>query len=193
MPTAQVVPFHFEFHEVRTLIIDGNPWFVAKDVCEYFRDTNYRRSVARLDDDEKGVSQIDTPGGRQQMTVVNESGFYSLLFWMQPEKASGKIPETEIKNRRAMIKKIRKWITAEVLPTIRKTGAYHQPGTVPGKPESLLIVAREFRAAVRIARAAGLRDAEAVLAADKLTNELTGFSPVALLNYNVENLPEKAL
>ncbi|NCD25746.1 MAG: hypothetical protein EOL86_09170 [Deltaproteobacteria bacterium] len=125
---SSVVQFYFESHEVRALTIDGNPWFVAKDVCEYFGDTNYRRSVSRLDDDEKGVSQIGTQGGGQQMTIVNESGLYSLLFWMQPDKATGKLPQDEIDRRKALIKKFRKWVTAEVLPTIRKTGSYTIPG-----------------------------------------------------------------
>ncbi len=70
---------------------------------------------------------------------------------------------------------------------------HRQPGADPDRPETLLIVAREFRAAVRMARAAGLRDAGAVLAADRLTSELTGFSPVALLDEDVADLLEDAL
>lgn len=66
--------FRYESNEVRVVIRDGEPWFVAKDVCEVFGDTNYRRSVSRLDEDEKGVSPLDTPGGTQSMTVVNEAG-----------------------------------------------------------------------------------------------------------------------
>ena len=86
-----------EFGEVRTLTRDGEPWFVAKDVCEAFGDTNYRRSVGRLDDDEKGVSQMYTPGGTQDMTIVNEPGLYSLLFYMQPQRAN--LPDEVITER----------------------------------------------------------------------------------------------
>ena len=176
--TAQVVPFRFESHEIRTLIVNGNPWFVAKDVCDVLEYANSRKALAdHLDDDEKGVTDCDTPGGKQQMAVINESGLYTLI----------------LRSNKPAAKPFRKWVTAEVLPSIRKTGAYGQPGAASGKPESLLIVAREFRAAVRIARAAGLRDSEAVMAADKLTNELTGFSPVALLDHDVTKLPEEAL
>lgn len=78
-----------EFGQIRTVIIDNEPWFVGKDVCEVFGDTNHKRSLSRIDDDEKGVSQIDTPGGKQNMTVINESGLYALLFQMQPQKSKG--------------------------------------------------------------------------------------------------------
>ena len=78
-----------DFGQVRTVTKDGEPWFVLKDVCTSFGETNYRRVSARLDEDEKGVSQIGTPGGNQSMTIVNESGLYAALFAMQPEKARG--------------------------------------------------------------------------------------------------------
>ncbi|MEJ9158818.1 Bro-N domain-containing protein, partial [Bacillus cereus] len=97
--------------------------FVAKDVCDAFGDTNYRRSLSRLDEDEKGVSQIATPGGKQKMTVVNESGLYSLLFYMQPKKGVSQ-NEHLAAEREQKLKKFKKWVTSEVLPTIRKHGAY---------------------------------------------------------------------
>ena len=111
------------------------------------------------------------------MLIINESGLYTLI----------------LRSNKPAARPFRKWVTAEVLPAIRKTGCYRQPGADPDKPETLLIVAREFRAAVRMARAAGLRDAGAVLAADRLTAELTGFSPVALLDEDVADLLEEAL
>jgi prophage antirepressor-like protein len=139
---------------------------------------NARDALAKsLDDDEKGVENIYTPGGPQKMSVINESGLYTLI----------------LRSNKPAARPFRKWVTAEVLPAIRKTGFYRQPGADPDKPETLLIVAREFRAAVRMARAAGLRDAGAVLAADRLTAELTGFSPVALLDEDVTGLLEEAL
>jgi len=111
-----------EFGSVRIVEKNGEFLFVVKDVCEVFGDKHYRRSVSRLDEDEKGVTQISTPGGRQKMTVVNEPGLYSLLFYMQPEKAN--IPETVREERINKIKKFKKWVTSEVLPSIRKTGGY---------------------------------------------------------------------
>ena len=173
--TTPVVPFSFESHEVRTITLDGNPWFVAKDVCDVLGYQNPSKTLGdHLDDDERSNVSL----GRQGKTnIISESGLYTLI----------------LRSNKPAAKPFRKWVTAEVLPAIRKTGFYRQPGADPDKPETLLIVAREFRAAVRMARAAGLRDAGAVLAADRLTAELTGFSPVALLDEDVTDLLEEAL
>lgn len=119
-----------EFGEIRTTSIDGEPWFVGKDVCEAFGDTNYRRSLSNIDDSDKGVSQIDTHGGKQNMTIINESGLYCLLFQMQPQKAKG-VSQNEdlIEERIQKLKRFKHWVTSEVLPTIRKTGSYQKPLT----------------------------------------------------------------
>lgn len=114
--------FSYQEKAVRLIAKNGEPWFVGKDICEYFGDTNYRRSISRLDDDEKGVSQIDTLGGTQSMMVINESGFYSLLFSMQPQK--GNLPEEQYEQRISMIKQFKRWVTHEVLPSIRRHGMY---------------------------------------------------------------------
>ena len=117
---------------IRVVEIDGQPFFVAKDVCESFGDTNYRRSVARLDDDEKSISSIDTLGGKQQMSVVNEAGLYTLLFYMQPQKAKGVSQnDTLIDERIAKLKQFKRWITHDVLPSIRKHGKYELPKIAP--------------------------------------------------------------
>lgn len=108
--------------QVRMIMIGGNPWFVGKDVCKYFGDTNYRRSLAHVDDCDKGVSQIKTKGGVQNMTIINESGFYSLIFDFQPTKAN--MNYEVIQQRLEKVKKFRRWVTHEVLPTIRKNGSY---------------------------------------------------------------------
>ena len=114
-----------EFGQIRTVIIDNEPWFVGKDVCEVFGDTNHKRSLSRIDDDEKGVSQIDTPGGKQNMTVINESGLYALLFQMQPQKAKGVSQNDNlIEERIEKLHRFKRWITHEVLPSIRKHGIY---------------------------------------------------------------------
>lgn len=114
-----------EFGQIRTVTKDNEPWFVGKDVCEAFGDTNHKRSLSRIDDDEKGVSQIDTPGGKQNMTVINESGLYALLFQMQPQKAKGVSQNDNlIEERIQKLKRFKHWVTSEVLPSIRKSGGY---------------------------------------------------------------------
>lgn len=123
-----------EFGKVRTVAIDGEPWFALKDVCQAFGETNYRRVASRLDEDEKGVSQIDTPGGKQSMTIVNESGLYAALFAMQPEKARG-VSQAHIEHRQAKLKAFKRWVTSEVLPSIRKTGSYMTPQAQAVAPE----------------------------------------------------------
>ena len=71
--------FNYEGQEVRTVIKDGEPWFVSKDVCDILDITNSRDAVFRLDDDEKDVVLTDTPGGAQRAQAVNEFGLYSLV------------------------------------------------------------------------------------------------------------------
>lgn len=118
-----------EFGEIRTTVINDEPWFVLKDVCKAFGECNYRRVSARLDADEKGVSQLETRGGRQQVTIINESGVYSALFAMQPQKARG-VSAEYITNRLNRLHKFRHWVTSEVLPSIRKHGAYMTEQTI---------------------------------------------------------------
>lgn len=102
---------HEEFGEVRVVIIDGEPWFVAADVCRILELDDVSKAVSRLDDDEKGTNLIPTRGGEQSMLIVNEPGLYRLIF-------SSRKPEA---------KKFQRWVTHEVLPSIRKTGTYNLP------------------------------------------------------------------
>ncbi len=104
------LPVEFTFDEslVRTVIKDGEAWFVAKDVCEILGIANPRDAVADFDDDEKGVVTTDTPGGPQNLSAINESGLYNLIFTSRKPEA----------------KRFRKWVTTEVLPAIRQTGRY---------------------------------------------------------------------
>lgn len=97
-----------EFGQMRTTTIDGEPWFVAADVCRALEIGNSRQAVARLDDDEKGVISTDTLGGKQEITIINEPGLYTLV----------------LGSRKPEAKAFKRWITHEVLPSIRKTGAY---------------------------------------------------------------------
>lgn len=108
---------HPTFGEVRTVAIDGEPWFVGKDVAQLLGYSNARDALARaVDDEDKKVSGIPTPlRGVQEMTVINESGLYSLIM-------SSKLPSAKV---------FKRWVTSEVLPTIRQQGSYaiRQPMT----------------------------------------------------------------
>ena len=98
-----------EFGQVRTLVIDGEPWFVGKDVAEILGYSNTRKALAdHVDEEDKGVTKCDTLGGVQDLTVINESGLYGLIL-------SSKMPNA---------KKFKHWVTSEVLPAIRKHGIY---------------------------------------------------------------------
>lgn len=116
----------YEGNEVRTLILNNEIWFVAKDVCAYFGDTNYRRSIKNVDPEDKGVSQVMTNGGLQKMTIINEAGLYDLCFQMRPNMARG-VTNDYIAHRQEILKKFIRWITHEVLPSIRKNGYYINP------------------------------------------------------------------
>lgn len=102
-----------EFGKVRTIVIDGEPWFVGKDVAKAlgYKDTISALKVHVDVEDKKGGWQITTPSGEQQMTIINESGVYSLIF-------SSKLPKA---------KEFKRWVTSEVLPSIRKQGGYLTP------------------------------------------------------------------
>lgn len=105
----EIQVFNFESHNVRTVIGEnGEPKFVAADVAGALTISRTDDAVSRLDDDEKDTAIIRTPGGDQRMTVITESGLYNLIFTSRKEEA----------------KRFKKWVTAEVLPTIRKTGQY---------------------------------------------------------------------
>ena len=117
-----------EFGNVRAVIVNDLPWFVGKDVCEAFGDTNYRRSLLNINNSDSGISQIDTPGVKQNMVIINESGLYSLLFQMQPQKAKGVSQNDALVNERIeKLHRFKHWVTHEVLPSIRKTGSYNKP------------------------------------------------------------------
>ena len=101
-----------EFGEIRTVTIDGDPWFVGKDVAEALGYKNTRQGLAtNVMDEDKGVHSVDTPSGVQKMTIINESGLYALIFGSKLESA----------------KRFKHWVTSEVLPSIRKTGQYQMP------------------------------------------------------------------
>ena len=109
--------FEFESNQIRVVLVDDEPWFVAKDICDVLGLGNVSLAVngradrldSGLDEDEKGVANVNTPGGNQELTIVSESGLYSLV----------------LGSRKVEAKSFKRWITKEVIPSIRKTGSYH--------------------------------------------------------------------
>lgn len=98
-----------QFGSIRAVELNGEPWLVGKDVADVLGYGNYRQALkTNVDEEDKGVHQMDTLGGRQDMTIINESGLYSLIF-------GSKLPKA---------KQFKHWVTSEVLPSIRKHGGY---------------------------------------------------------------------
>lgn len=111
MTATAITPFNFNNSEIRLIVRAGEPWFITADVARVlgYRDASNAGRV--LDDDEKGTHIVSTPGGDQKVTVINESGLYALV----------------LRSRKPEARKFAKWVTAEVLPSIRKTGKYERP------------------------------------------------------------------
>lgn len=127
MNTPQI--FNFEQNEVRTILVNDEPYFVAKDSAAIL---GYKRTAdaikQHVDAEDKGVGEIQTPGGVQRMTLINESGLYSLIF-------SSQLPNA---------KKFKRWVTSEVLPTIRKNGMYATDDLL-NNPDLLIEVATKLK------------------------------------------------
>lgn len=113
---TQLSTFNFENSAIRIIAINSEPWFIAKDVCDAIGIDNNRKALLALDDDEKGVTLSNTLGGQQEMNIVSESGMYTLILRCREAVKKGSLPH-----------RFRKWVTAEVLPQIRKTGNYTKP------------------------------------------------------------------
>ena len=116
LSSTSLTPFTYHNQPVRTMQhADGSTWWVAADVCEVLGQPNVSQVCARLDNDEKGIHNLDTLGGRQEILIVSEPGLYKLI----------------LRSRKQEAKVFQRWVTHEVLPQIRKTGSYGQP---PPKP-----------------------------------------------------------
>lgn len=128
-----IIPFTYNTKQVRVIEKDGEPWFVAKDVCDILEISNGRDAVSRLDDDEKdAVGITDAIGREQQTTIISESGVYALVF-------TSRKPEAE---------QFKRWIRKEVLPSIRKHGAYMTPETIEkvlSDPDTIIRLATELK------------------------------------------------
>lgn len=111
--------FNFNENQIRTLLINNEPYFIGKDVANILGYSNTRKAINdHVDEEDKGVTKCDTLGGKQDLIVINESGLYSLI----------------LSSKLATAKKFKRWVTSEVLPAIRKTGQYQ----VPSNPMSAL-------------------------------------------------------
>lgn len=108
MNENKIQVWNYESSEIRTVQVNGEPWFVLADVCKVLEISNSRNISSRLEPDEKGVTLVDTLGGTQQMTIINESGLYTVI----------------LRSDKPQAKPFRKWVTSEVLPSIRKHGSY---------------------------------------------------------------------
>lgn len=113
--TDRLIPFHPDTHTnkqqpqvVRTIMLNGEPWWILADVCKVLEMGSPHKVANRLDEDEKGRTTIPTHGGPQEFAIINESGLYSII----------------LKSRKPSAKRFKKWVTSEVLPAIRKTGGY---------------------------------------------------------------------
>nr|WP_313657402.1 BRO family protein [Achromobacter ruhlandii] len=112
-------PYTFEGHPVRIFVRDGEPWFAAADVCRALKLTNSRMALKALDDDEKGVSSTDTLGGPQTVAIISRPGLDTLVLRCRDAIKPGTLPH-----------RFRRWVTHEVLPSIRRTGMYAAPARV---------------------------------------------------------------
>lgn len=154
MSNMELIPFHFESNEVR-IIKDSHdqPWFIAKDVCAALEHSNYRMAVEILEEDEvRKVYITDSVGRKQETLTINESGLYALI--MRSNKPKAKI--------------FRKWITSEVIPSIRKTGEYklsNNKSKISAATDDLNFTANQFKGAKRLARELGLKGNQLLLSA----------------------------
>lgn len=105
-----------DFGRIRGLKISGEPWLVGKDVATALGYKNPQKAIRdHVDDEDKGMNELFTPGGKQNLLIINESGLYSLM----------------LKSKLPRAKKFKRWVTSEVLPSIRKTGTYITPAAAP--------------------------------------------------------------
>ena len=144
---------------VRVIMHNGEPWFVAKDVCDCLELTNTAQTISYLDDDEKGVTTNYTPGGKQEMSIISEAGLYSLI----------------LRSRKPEAKAFKRWVTHDILPSIRKTGSYSAP-SAPAKAE--ISVQSEVECALLILKAAGITGNQLAIAADNYYRKRTGISVI---------------
>ena len=173
--------FAFESSAVRSLLKNGEPWFVASDIANILGYKHTPHMIRMLDEDETGVHIVDTLGGNQEVSIIAESGLYACI----------------LKSRRPEAKTFRKWVTSEVLPAIRKTGTYIAPDAVPGPvitgnlahaADIVVSADRVFRGFLRSARNAGLSLPKALRLAGEQTRQRTGLDMLHELEINPDEM-----
>ncbi|QCG98972.1 hypothetical protein E6C67_26650 [Azospirillum sp. TSA2s] len=165
--TSNIIPFDFEGTAVRAIGRDGEPWFILADICRVLEIGNPSQAATRLDDDEKTTltnNEGQASYGPQSFTIVNESGLWSLV----------------LTSRKAAAKRFKKWLTADVIPTIRKTGSYSvaapQPAKKPSRPRLTGPVLRELTGFPERLRAEfpSMSEAERLAAFNRFSASLLG-------------------
>ena len=176
---SEIQIFCYKAMPVRTTEIDGETWFVAKDVADILEIRDAFNATRELDNDEKGTCKVSTPGGMQDMTVINESGLYNLIFRSRKDEA----------------KQFRRWVTHDVLPSIRKTGSYTAPNARK-KPERESHMSAAWVKAVSkiIDMAFGAKteeDFQKVIALDRVFTQETGYSALEAAGFKLKTKSEE--
>lgn len=145
--STHIIPFTYEDQQVRTVDVEGAPWFVAADVAKILGYRMASDMTRRLDEADKGYAEVRTPGGDQRLVTINESGLYDAIFRSNAEGA----------------RPFRRWVTAEVLPSIRQHGAYMTPAKIEevlADPDTIITLALQLKEArAEVARAEKAREA----------------------------------
>lgn len=173
---SQPIEFAFDDKPVRVILVGGEPWWVAGDVAAALAYAEAKDMTRNLDDDEKGRQNVPTLGGEQDMLIINESGLYSAI----------------LRSRKASAKRFKKWVTAEVLPSIRKYGAYVMPNTQPDpepapraprvEAEEVVAAGRVFRSLYTVGRSMGMPRRLAATRANQAAERTTGVDLAAELD-----------
>lgn len=161
--TNEIVNFKFDGNDVRTMQINGEPWFVGNDIAIILGYSNYRNAVINhVDDEDKLRTQIEYAGQKREVTIINESGLYSLI----------------LSSKLSTAKKFKRWVTSEVLPSIRKHGAYATPETIesiladPDSGIKLLQALKDERSKKEQALLEASKEREARAIAEQRVNKL---------------------
>jgi hypothetical protein len=135
---SALLAFQFEETPIRVVMIDGDPWWVAGDLAKALDYREAYHMIRVLDDDEKGVHNVQTLGGLQEMSVISEAGMYHASF----------------KSRKEVAVRFRKWVTGDLLPTLRRTGRYEMPGFEPPPVQALDLDPTRLSVGVSVVRTA---------------------------------------
>jgi prophage antirepressor-like protein len=179
-----IIPFQYEAREVRVVQDqDGTPWWVVKDICDVLEHSDPSMAVRGLDEDEKGTRKVCTPGGDTSVLVISESGLYTLI----------------IRSNKPQAKPFRKWVTAEVLPAIRKTGCYRTnqkadiektPHDYRNKKPSLQTVLNTAQRDFLLWKSVGFSNKQAVTLANKGCFEAYGVDIYDWHKITEEDIPD---